>query len=69
MEAPSGPPVHGVVKWFNPEKGFGFVELSDGSGDTFLYGSVLTQGGITLPFNRAKPSKCGSGRPQRATRH
>jgi CspA family cold shock protein len=46
MEAPSGPPVSGVVKWFNPEKGFGFVELSDGSGDAFLHGSVLTQGGI-----------------------
>ena len=46
FEAPSGPPVHGVVKWFNPEKGFGFVELSDGSGDTFLHGSVLAQSGI-----------------------
>ena len=46
FEAPSGPPVRGVVKWFNPEKGFGFVELSDGSGDAFLHGSVLTQSGI-----------------------
>jgi CspA family cold shock protein len=46
MEAPSGPPVHGIVKWFNPDKGFGFVELSDGSGDAFLHGSVLTQSGI-----------------------
>jgi CspA family cold shock protein len=34
------------VKWFNPEKGFGFVELSDGSGDGFLHGSVLSQSGI-----------------------
>jgi cold shock protein len=47
FEAPSGPPVRGVVKWFNPEKGFGFVELSDGSGDAFLHGSVLAQSGIT----------------------
>jgi len=46
MEAPSGPPVSGVVKWFSPEKGFGFVELSDGSGDAFLHGSVLAQRGI-----------------------
>jgi cold shock CspA family protein len=46
FEAPSGPPVHGIVKWFNPEKGFGFVELSDGSGDAFLHGSVLAQSGI-----------------------
>ena len=46
MDAPSGPPVSGVVKWFSPEKGFGFVELSDGSGDAFLHGSVLAQSGI-----------------------
>ena len=46
FEAPSGPPVQGVVKWFNPDKGFGFVELSDGSGDAFLHGSLLAQSGI-----------------------
>jgi cold shock protein len=46
IEDPSGPAVHGVVKWFNPDKGFGFVELSDGSGDAFLHGSVLAQSGI-----------------------
>ena len=45
FDAPSGPPVSGVVKWFNPEKGFGFVELFDGSGDAFLHGSVLSQSG------------------------
>jgi len=26
-----------VVKWFKPDKGFGFVELADGSGDAFLH--------------------------------
>ena len=46
FEPPSGPPVQGVVKWFNPDKGFGFVELSDGSGDAFLHGSLLAQSGI-----------------------
>ena len=46
FEAPSGPPIHGIVKWFSPEKGFGFVELSDGSGDAFLHGSLLAQSGI-----------------------
>jgi CspA family cold shock protein len=34
------------VKWFSPEKGFGFLELSDGSGDAFLHGSLLAQNGI-----------------------
>jgi cold shock protein len=48
FEAPSGPPVRAVVKWFNPEKGFGFAELSDGSGDAFLHGSVLAQSGINV---------------------
>ena len=47
FEAPSGPPVRAVVKWFKPERGFGFVELSDGSGDAFLHASVLERNGIT----------------------
>jgi CspA family cold shock protein len=46
FEAPSGPPIRAVVKWFNSEKGFGFAELSDGSGDAFLHGSVLAQSSI-----------------------
>ncbi len=32
-----GAEMDAVVKWFNPEKGFGFVELGDGSGDAFLH--------------------------------
>ena len=31
FEAPSGPPIQAVVKWYNPDKGFGFVQLADGS--------------------------------------
>ena len=45
-EPPSGPPVQAVVKWFKSEKGFGFVELSDGSGDAFLHASVLGRLGV-----------------------
>jgi CspA family cold shock protein len=37
--------VNAVVKWFNPEKGFGFVELKDGSGDAFLHVAVLEAAG------------------------
>src|ERR687890_2263527 len=33
----SGPETEARVKWFNPEKGFGFVELTDGSGEAFLH--------------------------------
>ena len=41
-----GEPKAAVVKWFNPEKGFGFVELSDGSGDAFLHVSVIQAAGV-----------------------
>jgi len=33
------------VKWYNPEKGFGFVQLADGSGDAFLHVSVVERSG------------------------
>jgi cold shock protein len=46
FDTPSGPPVRAVVKWFKPDRGFGFVELSDGSGDAFLHASVLERNGI-----------------------
>jgi len=38
---PEGPAVDATVKFFSAEKGFGFVELGDGSGDAFLHVSVL----------------------------
>ncbi len=34
------------MKWYNPEKGFGFVELADGSGDVFLHANALQASGI-----------------------
>lgn len=40
-----GPEHDATVKWFNPEKGFGFVALSDGSGDAFLHANTLNQAG------------------------
>ncbi len=33
--------VTAVVKWFNPAKGFGFVQPDDGSADAFLHISVV----------------------------
>jgi cold shock protein len=46
FEEPSGPSVQGRVKWFNPNKRYGFVELSEGAGDAFLHASVLARAGI-----------------------
>ena len=45
FEPPSGPPVQAVVKWYNADKGFGFVQLADGSGDAFLHVSVVERSG------------------------
>ncbi|HVL72374.1 MAG TPA: cold shock domain-containing protein [Beijerinckiaceae bacterium] len=43
----SGPTLDAKVKWFNPEKGFGFVELSDGTGDAFLHIRAVEAAGQT----------------------
>jgi ATP-dependent RNA helicase RhlE len=39
----------GTVKWFNPAKGFGFVEPDDGSKDVFLHISAVERSGIGTP--------------------
>lgn len=48
--APSSPPVDATVKWFKADKGFGFVELDNGTGDAFLHiGAVQQAGYDSLP--------------------
>lgn len=37
--------ISAVVKWFNPAKGFGFVQPSDGSPDAFMHVSVVNRAG------------------------
>jgi cold shock protein len=44
---PTGPERQAKVKWFNGEKGFGFVELTDGTGEAFLHISVVEAAGHT----------------------
>jgi CspA family cold shock protein len=41
----------GKVKWYDPSKHYGFVELSDGSGDSFLHATALA--GIGTPTLRS----------------
>lgn len=36
----------GTVKWFNPTKGFGFIEPEDGSKDAFVHISAVERAGM-----------------------
>jgi CspA family cold shock protein len=38
----------GTVKWFNPAKGFGFIEPSDGSKDAFVHISAVERAGLSI---------------------
>jgi CspA family cold shock protein len=37
----------GTVKWFNPTKGFGFIEPEDGSKDAFVHISAVERSGMS----------------------
>ena len=37
---------NGKIKWFNPTKGYGFIENDTGGKDVFLHVSALEQAGI-----------------------
>ncbi|MGI4797767.1 MAG: cold-shock protein [Janthinobacterium lividum] len=39
--------MRGTVKWFNAEKGFGFVMPEGGGKDVFVHISALNRGGIS----------------------
>lgn len=36
----------GTVKWFNPTKGYGFIEPQDGGKDVFVHISAVERSGI-----------------------
>lgn len=36
----------GTVKWFNPQKGYGFIQPSDGGKDVFVHISAVERAGL-----------------------
>ncbi|MBT3701985.1 MAG: cold-shock protein [Alphaproteobacteria bacterium] len=37
----------GTVKWFNPSKGFGFIEQENGASDAFVHISAVERAGLS----------------------
>ena len=46
----------GTVKWYNPQKGYGFIQPSDGSKDAFVHVSAIERAGLTSLIEGQKVS-------------
>lgn len=52
----------GIVKWFNADKGFGFITPDDGGKDLFVHHSEVKSGGYaTLDEGQAVEFEVGQG--------
>ncbi|WP_016881469.1 MULTISPECIES: cold-shock protein [unclassified Rhodococcus (in: high G+C Gram-positive bacteria)] len=52
----------GIVKWFNGEKGFGFIKPDDGGADLFVHYSEIAGSGFkSLEENQRVEFEVGQG--------
>lgn len=56
----------GTVKWFNGQKGFGFIQPDDGGSDVFVHASAVERAGMSalhegqkLGFELERDSRSG----------
>lgn len=55
--------IRGTVKWYNPEKGFGFITYGSGDKDVFVHATALSRSGITaLTEGQEVLMECGQGK-------
>ena len=55
---------NGTIKWFNNEKGFGFIQLEDGSKDLFVHHNEVKKsahGRISLDDGQKVTFEIGNG--------
>ena len=56
--------VNGTVKWFNSEKGFGFIEQENGGKDVFVHFRQINRNGnerVSLEDNQKVTFEIGEG--------
>ena len=55
----------GTVKWFNADKGFGFITPEDGSKDLFVHHSEIQAGGGYATLNEGQAVEFEEGQGQK----